>query len=190
MSEFSAPANVAHAGEEPANSAQADFWTRERVDRLAEYWAQGLTGAAIGDLIGASRSAVIGKANRLGLAERRKRKEPGAQSRQPRANKAKRRRAAPTSNNARANSRSGNRPIRPRIKADPKTKEPASLDIALIDLEAGQCKYPHGDGPFLFCGHSRDPPTTSGRGGMGRHWPKAWVDRELEDSLKPPEADR
>lgn len=34
--------------------------------------------------------------------------------------------------------------------------------------------------------HGRDPPTTSGRGGTGRHWPKAWVDQGLENSLELP----
>lgn len=31
--------------------------------------------------------------------------------------------------------------------------EPPPLGLALADLEPGQCKWPHGDGPFVFCGH-------------------------------------
>jgi GcrA cell cycle regulator len=27
------------------------------------------------------------------------------------------------------------------------------LNIDLLDLDKGQCRYPYGDGPFLFCGH-------------------------------------
>jgi hypothetical protein len=33
------------------------------------------------------------------------------------------------------------------------TIEPPSRDLRLIELAADQCKWPYGDGPFVFCGH-------------------------------------
>ncbi len=46
-------------------------WTDERIDRLKELWAQGMTASQIADeLGGVSRNAVIGKAHRLGLQSR------------------------------------------------------------------------------------------------------------------------
>jgi GcrA cell cycle regulator len=46
-------------------------WTDERIDRLTEMWASGMTASQIADeLGGVSRNAVIGKAHRLGLQAR------------------------------------------------------------------------------------------------------------------------
>lgn len=43
-------------------------------------------------------------------------------------------------------------PRRPHIPPA-RQDEPASLGLTLMELEPGQCRWPHGDGPFLFCGH-------------------------------------
>lgn len=87
-----------------------------------------------------SRNAAIGRAHRMGLD---------------------RRVAAMITVTRRA-------PPRPRV-AKPKIARPASepeleiteielrqadveaLQVSLIDLEFGQCRYPYGDGPFTFC---------------------------------------
>jgi len=46
-------------------------WTDERVERLKELWAQGMSASEIADELGdISRNAVIGKAHRLGLSGR------------------------------------------------------------------------------------------------------------------------
>ena len=46
-------------------------WTDERIDRLKGLWTQGMTASQIADeLGGVSRTAVIGKAHRLGLQSR------------------------------------------------------------------------------------------------------------------------
>lgn len=42
-------------------------WKRSQVTILRTHWGHGKSAAEIGDLIGMSRNAVIGKADRLGL---------------------------------------------------------------------------------------------------------------------------
>lgn len=43
-------------------------WTPDRVDRLSQFWADGLTARQIAEKLGGvSRNAVIGKAHRLNL---------------------------------------------------------------------------------------------------------------------------
>lgn len=37
--------------------------------------------------------------------------------------------------------------------------------------------------------HGRDPPTTAGQGGAGRHWPKDWIDKGVDNSPKQTEAE-
>jgi hypothetical protein len=49
---------------------QANLWTEEQIDILKAEWEKGSTGSVIGNLIGKSRNAVIGKANRLKLSQR------------------------------------------------------------------------------------------------------------------------
>lgn len=44
-----------------------DFWTTNRINVLVTCWAAGETGAAIAELLGCSRCAILGKLNRLGL---------------------------------------------------------------------------------------------------------------------------
>jgi len=53
------------------NSTCTEDWTKERIARLKELRAQGMSSSAIArDLGGVTRSAVIGKARRLGLDPR------------------------------------------------------------------------------------------------------------------------
>lgn len=49
----------------------SDVWTAQAIDRLRELWAEGVPTAEIARRIGASKNAVVGKANRLGLPPRR-----------------------------------------------------------------------------------------------------------------------
>lgn len=46
-------------------------WTDARIEILRREWAAGMSGPLIAERLGISRSAVIGKAKRLGLARRR-----------------------------------------------------------------------------------------------------------------------
>jgi hypothetical protein len=46
------------------------IWTDDKVETLKAMWERGATGALIAEAIGMSRSAVVGKAHRLGLTAR------------------------------------------------------------------------------------------------------------------------
>lgn len=49
-------------------------WTRERTAKLVEvYWTQDQTAEKTADILGCTREAVVGKANRLGLKKNRPR---------------------------------------------------------------------------------------------------------------------
>ena len=45
-------------------------WTPERIQRLAELWEEGLPTRVIGEHMGITKNAVVGKVHRLGLAKR------------------------------------------------------------------------------------------------------------------------
>lgn len=49
----------------------APLWPEERTKQLCKLWAQGLSSTLIAIEFGMSRSAVLGKVNRLGLPQRR-----------------------------------------------------------------------------------------------------------------------
>ena len=48
------------------------------------------------------------------------------------------------------------KPVQPTFIAEPTTGlrsvDVTSRNIRLIDLEPNQCRWPYGDGPFVFCG--------------------------------------
>jgi hypothetical protein len=45
-------------------------WTPERDDRLTELWASGLSSRKIGDAMGMSKNAIVGRVHRMGLPSR------------------------------------------------------------------------------------------------------------------------
>ena len=51
-------------------SSREDVWPQERIDRLIELWPTGLSASRIGERLGVSKSAVVGKAHRLDLPGR------------------------------------------------------------------------------------------------------------------------
>jgi GcrA cell cycle regulator len=116
------------------------MWTSEQDNQLRELHTTGMPFSEIGDIMGVTRNAAIGRAHRLYLPPKRDKSAP----RKPR-------------------NRSPNRP-----KAEPWVSKrhiamllqpaPVSADTApigaksLLDLALGECRWPFGDGPYTFCG--------------------------------------
>lgn len=123
-------------------------WTAENVETLKSLWAQGESAGTIARRLGCSRSAVIGKKDRLGLPWRatatrtkagRRRKRP-SQARQPRPEQ------PPTI------------PSFPLPSERPRHGAPDPLKLGVLDLTTSSCRYPIGDPQhtdFGFCGHER-----------------------------------
>lgn len=136
----------------------ASPWTAERESRLRSLWADGLSASQISTALGeTTRNAVIGKLSRLGLTgrlqprvkaprqvsaiRRPSRKQPEFISREEKA----RRQAA----------RGIARMLGWEMPSfEPETPRP-SLHVSLLDLNPDSCRFPEGDGPFLFCGRPR-----------------------------------
>lgn len=136
-------------------------WTSQRIEELERLWSAGLSGSMIADRMALSRNAVIGKANRLGLAARAERMAPQQQEQ-----KLQERNAARV---IRArNSRNENRGSKVREPTIP-VKAPAfigSLNIPFADLrrqsssEPNQCRFIAAEpaGPeYLACGNETLP---------------------------------
>lgn len=130
-------------------------WTQARLDHATALYKDGASFAEIAAAIGGgiSRNAVIGMARRQGWSGR---KPPGTSLRtqQRRAKRAN----ADRSTTMRVQWKAAPPPpkpkpariLPPRIEDIP---QPVSRDVALLDLRARDCRWPSGDGPFLFCGH-------------------------------------
>ncbi len=123
-------------------------WTEARIAELKRLHFQGYSASQIAKhLGGATRNAVIGKINRLGLL------------RYKRINK------SPLQIKNRIDGRTTRTTRRNAIRLKPKPviaalpvmdTSPGALCIALLDLKPGMCRWPVGDGPVqLFCGHAQ-----------------------------------
>lgn len=129
-------------------------WTSDRIEHLTTLWkANQMSAAEIGAEMGISRSAVIGKANRLGLTDRRRGPSFGRSltERAPRPRSAVRRLPRPMSRVALALAEV-NEPTEIAFAALPECKP-----ISLFELTDGKCRWPIGsvgDDDFGFCGHS------------------------------------
>lgn len=122
-------------------------WSDERVERLRELWAEGLSASQIGRQLGVTRNAVIGKSSRLGLSGRPKRSNARTTRKSPR------RQSNPRGNNQRIRS--------PKFKpaAEPPReipKAPESKPCNIMDLDSSRCRWITGDPtePFekVYCG--------------------------------------
>lgn len=132
-------------------------WAPELEQQLRELWADpNLSAAVIGRKLGVTRCAVIGKARRLDLARRKHGRITGI-SKAPRPKKKRYRPYKPVAKNG---------PPKPKLGNAVKTggrKEKAPLPLAsiptclmldLMQINDTTCRYPIGDGPFVFCGHA------------------------------------
>ncbi len=131
-------------------------WTNEHIDILCTMWAAGEPSRKIAERLGRTRNSVIGRAHRLTLASRAG-ERPGRPAK-PNAH----RRAPPRL------------PMAPRVVQAAKLRRwieeipPSEARmISLMELKAGDCKWPIGDpakpgfgfcgvksfGSFPYCGH-------------------------------------
>lgn len=114
-------------------------WTDAAIARLKELWAEGLSASQCGTRMGVSRNSVIGKIHRLGLTGKYRRPREG---RARRMTKPKPARLLETTEQVLS------RPEIPQMRPD--LRPVGGFD--LLELRAGMCRWPEGEGPFTFCG--------------------------------------
>ncbi len=137
-------------------------WTEDRVERLKQLWAEGLSASRIAaELGGITRNAVIGKVHRLGLSGRVKSSSGGQpRPRRPRAERPQRSSTPATAGNTALKI---DPKERPRPVAEPVPLEelviPISERATILSLTETTCKWPIGDPghpDFHFCGRKAD----------------------------------
>ena len=127
------------------------FWTPAKIALLERYWTQGWTAQHIGDKLGATRNAVIGKAHRLKLTPR------GEPARVPVRQRIQRVKSAqPAAKSKLKGSRKTttvSKPIPPRPIAN-ETVPVGDVCAATMALKADDCRWPMGDpytDRFMYC---------------------------------------
>lgn len=147
-------------------------WTDDRIDRLKALHAEGYSCSQIAaDLGDATRNAVIGKVNRLGLHRDRPAKKVAApRAPRSRANKGHQHTVTRIS---RANGNSNALRMFETTVQEYKLRcvEIVPRNLTLMDLEPGDCRYAYGDGPMVFCGH----PIKAGSSYCVPHHHLCWV---------------
>ena len=142
-------------------------WTDARIAQLTEAWTSGLAASDVADRMGGglTRSAIIGKANRLGLKQGHKVKASKARAdvdqvaRERR--EEERRLAYNAARRAATKARSTDRvaPPRPReiSAASPTPIDPPLGGVAISDLKPHHCRWPVevlGE-PLRYCGKAK-----------------------------------
>lgn len=138
-------------------------WTPERVEQLKALWATGKSCSQIGTVLGISRNAVLGKVSRLKLPKHgtnQRKKLPQSISRRPgnsgggeyrRTVRARDIAASPEGRQV--NPRGTSTVAEPILTFGPAWRAlPGTKPVPLLKLKTGQCKWPIGDRPILFCG--------------------------------------
>jgi GcrA cell cycle regulator len=153
-------------------------WNDERIEALAKLWREGLSASQVArQLGGISRSAVIGKVHRLGIAGRDAPSRPnalvGRPASRPRASAGGTRRQAA--------------PHAPRVVVQPRVAFDATATATIHTLTPHGCRWPIGEpdeAGFGFCGRRREGPGSYCAG----HAPMAV--RRRERPMKAKEIDR
>lgn len=127
-------------------------WTADRVAELRRLRDDGKSAAQIAIMMGvASRNAVLGKLHRLGEGL-----TPGAvahrRAQAARANVPRKPKTPPADKVVRLKPK----PVRLKIDKTPLRAADLTCATPFLDLGAGQCRWPEGDGPYLFCARPAD----------------------------------
>lgn len=136
-------------------------WTDEKVDALRLRWSAGEPCRQIGAALGMSRSAIIGKAHRLGLPARREMPRMNADDRREKDKERYRIR----DERRRANKQQGEEAMIDATIVEqistplvPETMLPFSLLRNISTRNSNQCRYVPGSGPlFIACGAETAP---------------------------------
>lgn len=132
-----------------AKPTQATIWTDAMNQMLRLRWSEKVSCRAIGNELGVTKSAIIGRARRLGLARRSSGGMGDDGIRVPREPATRRtpfRQPPPASH-----------PIFDAITdLSPTAGDALALHVSLLDLTSDQCRWPFGEGrDTTFCGQPR-----------------------------------
>lgn len=151
-------------------------WTDDRISKLIELFAEGLSASQIAfKLGGATRNSVIGKVSRLGLSRTnvpKKPKEPRAPRTMPSRNKQGDHHAVFRIVEGGFGSRRIIRSVESREEVKLRCVEVSPRNLTIDQLERLDCRYPYGDLPNItFCGN----PVRDGKNMCGPHMDLCWV---------------
>ena len=136
-------------------------WTDACVETLTNLWQSGYSGSLIGVELGLTRSAVIGKVQRLKLPSRTtlvSRRRSGAPRQKPPAKTRPRTRRSRSSPRQVAKARVRQR----RPAAPPELGAAPAIPVTVLTLTPVTCNWPQGDpklAGFHFCGREKPPYT-------------------------------
>jgi GcrA cell cycle regulator len=120
----------------PPRNSRNPRWPCEQIERLKALWDEGrLSASQMAHRLGISRSAVLGKVHRMGLATHKVKQQAKPPKPAPKAKK-----QLP--------------PAMPTLELPP-PPEPPFVGIVFDELTPNSCRYPQGDGPFVFCGQPK-----------------------------------
>jgi GcrA cell cycle regulator len=130
-----------------SNGKFKETWNEADTELLRKLWAEGFSCSQIGNKLGRTKNAVIGRVHRLGLPQRlthttikRKKICPGGFP--PARRKARREPHAPT-----------------QLPAPLPPQRPPADWLELVELKRNHCRWPAGDtraGGVKYCGQPRD----------------------------------
>ena len=131
------------------------FWTPPKITLLERYWAEGWTAQRIGDRLGATRNAVIGKAHRLKLTPRGEPARAPVKQRIQRVKSAQPAAKSKLKGSRKTTTRSKPIPPRPIVN---ETVPMGDVCAATMALKADSCRWPLGDpytDRFMYCGSKK-----------------------------------
>ena len=120
-------------------------WTDERKELVRDLWAQGFTATEVArQLGGVSRNAVIGLCHRNDFRQGKRRAAPMPKP-------------EPLPPPCHVRGRNRKACVIDHVLPTPTPSTPgAFLGLPLWQLREDQCRWPHGDGPFVFCGQPKE----------------------------------